>query len=58
MNEDGRVETDDERHVAGEVLEFVWLVAVNLQHSNGHARGAAVGVVNDIWLLVLRSGNS
>ena len=30
MNEDGWIETYDERHFAGKVLEFVWLVAINL----------------------------
>jgi len=38
MNQDGWIEIYDERHFAGEVLEFVWLVAINLQHSYGHAR--------------------
>jgi hypothetical protein len=43
VNEDGRVESYDERHVAGKVLECVWLVAINLEYSNGHARGDAAG---------------
>jgi hypothetical protein len=43
MNEDGWVETHDERHIAGKVLELVWLVAINLQHSDGHARGNGGG---------------
>ena len=30
MNEDRWIETNDERHVAGKVLEFVWLVTINL----------------------------
>ena len=43
MNRDGWIEIYDERHVAGEVLKFVWLVALNLQHSKGHARGDGGG---------------
>jgi hypothetical protein len=43
MNEDGWVESYDERHVAGKVLEFGCLVAINLQHSDRHARGDAAG---------------
>jgi hypothetical protein len=30
MNEDGWVETYNERHVPGKVLESVWLVTINL----------------------------
>ena len=43
MNEHGLVESDDERHVADKVLEFVWLMAINLQHADGHARGEGDG---------------
>ena len=38
MNQNGWIETNDERHFAGEVLKLVWVVAINLQHSYGHAR--------------------
>ena len=38
MNQDGWIQTYDERHFAGEVLKLVWLVAINLQHPYGHSR--------------------
>jgi hypothetical protein len=43
MNEDGWVETYEERHVPSKISELVWLVTTNLQHSNGHARRDCVG---------------
>jgi hypothetical protein len=58
MGEDGRLETDDERHFAGEVWSlFGWWPSTSSTGTD-MPEGTAVGVVNDIWVLIPCSGNS
>jgi hypothetical protein len=37
-NKDGGIKSHDERDLAGEILKFGWLEAINLQHPHGHGR--------------------